>query len=197
MAAIEDSGVRGVVTGLCIHTNHNKDITTENKPTVQVSFQGFVGDSHSGLTRNACVRVKQQYKKGTVIRNTRQISIVSDEELVAIAAALDIPAVKPEWLGANLSLSGIPDFTKVPPASRLLFSSGASLVIDVENEPCKYPAEVIDQHHPGAGRLFVKNAIGMRGVSAWVECEGKISLNDSVELHIPAQRSWSANSSGK
>ena len=122
MTVIEDSKYRGVVKSLCIHTDKQKDISTTPSDAVNVSFAGFEGDSHTGLTRQACVRVKKQYQSGTVIRNTRQISIVSAEELQKIAEAMNIALIQPEWLGANLCVDGIPDFTHVPPASRLLFS---------------------------------------------------------------------------
>ncbi len=190
MAVITDSGCRGVVSSLCIHTNENDNITTVARDSVDVSFSGFDGDSHTGLTRKSCVRVKRQYEVGTIIRNTRQVSIVSIEELQEIANAMGLASIEPEWLGANLCLSGIPDFTKIPPATRLLFSSGACLVIDVENEPCKYPAEIIEKHHPGAGKLFVKSAVGIRGVTAWVERQGKIGKGDGVEVHVPPVSAW-------
>lgn len=192
MAVITDSGCRGAVSSLCIHTNENNNISTVARDLVDVSFGGFDGDSHTGLSRKSCVRVKRQYKVGTTIRNTRQISIVSVEELQTIADNMNIEAIQPEWLGANLCLSGVPEFTKIPPATRLLFSSGACLVVDVENEPCNYPAEIIEQHHPGSGKLFVKNAMGIRGVTAWVEREGKIERGDTVEVHVPPQRLWNA-----
>ena len=193
MAIITDSGCRGVVSSLCIHTNENNNITTVARDSVNVSFGGFDGDSHTGLTRESCVRVKRQYKVGTTIKNTRQISIVSADELQTIATNINIPSIQPEWLGANLCLSGVPEFTKIPPSSRLLFSSGACLVVDVENEPCKYPAEIIEQQYPGAGKLFVKSAKGIRGVTAWVEREGAIKQGDTVEVHIPPQRHWHGN----
>ena len=190
MAVIKDSGSRGVVDSLLIHTNANDDITTVPIDSVNVSFAGFDGDSHTGLTRESCVRVKRQYPVGTVIRNTRQISIVSQEELQSIAQTMKLSGIQPEWLGANLCLSGIPELTKVPPASRLLFSSGATLVVDVENEPCKYPADIIDEHYKGAGKLFVKSAMQRRGVTAWVEREGMINLRDTVEVHVPKLHHW-------
>lgn len=190
MAIINDSGCRGAVVSLCIHNNENNDITTVPRDSVNVAFAGFEGDSHTGVTRKSCVRVKKQYPINTVIRNTRQISIVSQEELQAIAAAMNIDMIKPEWLGANLCLSGIPDFTRIPPSSRLLFKSGAALVVDVENEPCKYPADIIEKHYPGSGKLFVKIALNRRGVTAWVEREGAIGLNDVVEVHVPVQHQW-------
>ena len=113
---------------------------------------------------------------------------MSAEELQLIANAMNLPGIQPEWLGANLCISGIPDLTKIPPSARLLFSSGASLVVDVENEPCKYPAEIIEKHHPGFGKSFVKSAVGMRGVTAWVERQGTIRQGDGVEVHVPLVR---------
>ena len=127
---------------------------------------------------------------GTTIRNTRQISIVSDEELAKIAERLGISHIKPEWLGANISLSGVPDFSCVPPSARLLFAGGVSLVIDAENEPCQYPADIIDKYFPGSGKRFVKNAMGIRGATAWVERDGTLKKDESVAIHLPRIRQW-------
>jgi len=190
MTVITDSGCQGVVKTLCIHEQDNKDISSVAQDTIAVTFEGFTGDSHSGLTRKSCVRVKRQYQIGTVIRNTRQISIVSEEELSLIAERLSIPAIKPEWLGANICVSGIPDLTCIPPSARLLFSGGVSLVVDAENEPCQYPAQIIDSYHPGSGKLFVKNALGCRGITAWVEREGILQCTETVDVHIPRVRQW-------
>lgn len=104
---------------------------------------------------------------------------------------MGLPEIKPDWLGANLCLSGIPDFTQIPPATRLLIGDQVSLVVDVENEPCKYPANIIDKHHPGFGAQFVMSAMHVRGVTAWVECGGVITKGDLVAVHTPPQNSWS------
>lgn len=189
MAILIDSGMRGSVSALLVHQhNENDDITSEPIGSVQVSFAGFAGESHSGLTRKSCVRVKRQYPIGTEIRNTRQISIVSDEELQVIADALDIGNLPPQWLGASLSLCGIPDFTSLPPSTRLMFEGGVSLVIDMENEPCFHPGQVISSYHPDKGKLFVKQATGRRGVTAWVEREGVLSSGEGVAVHVPKIR---------
>jgi hypothetical protein len=70
----------------------------------------------------------------------------------------------------------------------LLFTGGAALVVDMENAPCAFPGRVIDQFHPGKGKQFTKAALHRRGVTAWVEREGRIELGDEVALHIPPQR---------
>jgi MOSC domain-containing protein YiiM len=173
---------------ILINSTPDEDLSSSRIPSVKMSYEGLEGESHSGLVRLSCVRVRHQYKEGTEIRNTRQISIVSVEELAAIADSIGIPELEPEWVGANLLVSGIPDFTKIPPSTRLIFASGASLVIDLENSPCKYPGEIIDRHHPGTGSLFAKAAYGRRGVTAWVEREGHINAGDSIKLHIPPQQ---------
>jgi hypothetical protein len=192
MAILKKTALRGRVDALLLHRTGRDDITSESVDSVQASFAGFEGESHSGLTRESCVRVKQQYPVGTSIRNTRQISMVSLEELQQVAKALDIAAIAPAWLGANIGVSGIPDFTSLPPSSRLIFEGGVSLVIDMENEPCVYPARVIDGHYPGHGKHFVKHAKGRRGITAWVEREGQLSHGEFFTVHMPSTRPYPA-----
>lgn len=196
MAILRPTKIEGKVHTVLINGTPDKDITTTRVGSVNVSYAGFDGDWHTGLTRASCVRVRRQYPEGTEIRNTRQISIVSLEDLKAISRAMGVPALEPEWLGANILLSGIPDFTLVPPSSRLIFSGGTSLVVDMENEPCKYPAEIIEQHFPRVGDIFVKSALNRRGVTAWVEREGTISESDTISLHVPPQRIYDFRQEG-
>jgi MOSC domain-containing protein YiiM len=173
---------------ILVNSTPDEDLSSSRISSVQVSYEGLQGESHSGLVRSSCVRVRHQYPQGTEIRNTRQISIISTEELAIIADTMGIEELKPEWLGANLLVSGIPSFSQIPPSTRMIFESGASLVVDLENSPCKYPGEIIDRHHPGFGSLFAKAAVGRRGVTAWVEREGHINTGDSIRLYIPPQR---------
>ena len=181
--------IHGTVTGLFVNRDRSASLESEAISEASATYEGFTGEAHSGLTRPSCVRVRRQYpERGTEIRNTRQITILSDEELAEIATRLDIPAVKPEWLGANMTLKNIPDLTMLPPSSRLVFEGGASLVVDIENGPCKYPAEIIESHNPGHGLAFPTKALGLRGVLAWVEKTGAITMSETCRLHIPPQR---------
>ena len=173
---------------ILVNSTPDEDLSSSRVASVEVSYAGLQGESHSGLVRSSCVRVRHQYPQGTEIRNTRQISIVSTEDLAIIADNMGIAELKPEWLGANLLVSGIPNFSQIPPSTRMIFGGGASLVVDLENSPCKYPGEVIDQHHPDFGKLFAKAAVGRRGVTAWVERQGQINSGDSIQLYIPPQR---------
>ena len=84
----------GIVTHVMV--GHDKRTLESNRvPRVQVTFEGFVGDQHIGLTRRSDVRVPH-YPRGTIIRNTRQVSMLSLEEMADIAAALQLPEVLPE-----------------------------------------------------------------------------------------------------
>jgi len=157
-----------------------------------LSFAGIAGEAHGGRTRPSCSRVVAQHPKGTEIANVRQLSVLSVEDLAAIAAEMGVARLDPAWLGASLVIEGIPDFTHVPPSSRLQAPSGATLVIDMENRPCHLPARVIDAHLPGRGRAFKAAAQGRRGVTAWIEREGRIAMGDTLRLHIPDQRAWAA-----
>ena len=154
------------------------------------SYAGFDGDFHAGLTRPACVRVRNLHLKGTEIRNARQLSILSAEEMAQIAEAIDLPSLDPTLLGASIILEGIPDFTFVPPASRLQSADGTTLVVDVENGPCNLPAREIENETPGHGKGFRAAALGKRGVTAWVEREGPLAIGDELRLFVPDQPVW-------
>lgn len=188
MAIINKSALSGSVASVLLNDDGETDLTTKAVGSITLDYGGVVGDAHYGLTRSSCARVLQQYQKGTEIRNTRQVSILAQDELQKIADKIGIDQIQPEWVGANLVLEGIPRLTELPPSTRLIFSSGASLVVDVENGPCKFPGEIISQHHPEAGKLFPKAALGLRGVTAWVERVGEISQQDTVEVHLPPSR---------
>ena len=151
-------------------------------------FTGMEGDCHGGLTRKSDSRMLKQYVRNTEVRNARQVSIVSAEELAEVATHMGIPAILPDWVGANLVIRGIPDLTLLPPSTRLQFPSGAMLVVDAENHPCRYPADIIAKHHPDATKGFIPAAMHKRGLVAWVEAEGMIHTGDKIRIWVPPQR---------
>lgn len=155
---------------------------------VQVTFEGFVGDQHAGLTRFSDVRVPH-YPRGTVIRNTRQVSMLSLEEMADIAAALQLPEVLPEWLGGNLAFRNIPFLSMLPLSTRIFFPDDAVLVVDAENLPCTGPGKVIQHHFPSIPKLvqaFPKAAMHKRGLVGWVERVGYINEGDTVSVQLPS-----------
>ena len=188
MAVLEKSKLFGKVDMLLISPNRQTGLEKSQADFVDVVFDGLLGDCHAGRTYKSNSRLLKQYKRGVPIANTRQVSVLSVEQLADIAGLLGIDHLKPEWVGANLVTSGIPDLTYLPPSTRMMFSSGATFIVDGENAPCRYVSDVINKHHPGKGDRFPKVARGKRGVVAWVEKEGRISRGDDIELHIPPQR---------
>jgi MOSC domain-containing protein len=190
MPALKPTEFTGTVTWLGFVADRAARLGSDSVEKIDVSFAGFARESHAGLTRAADSRVRLQYPKDTEIRNTRQFSIVSAEELAEIAAAMGLEAFDPVWIGASMVVKGIPDFSLVPPSSRLQFTSGATITVDMQNRPCVLPAPEIDRKFPGLGKKFKPAAEGLRGVTGWVEREGVIRLGDSLRLHVPDQPGW-------
>ena len=116
---------------------------------------------------------------------------VSAEEMADVAAALDLAAEwNHAWVGASVVLEGIPDFTHLPPSSRLQGPDGVTLVVDMINHPCQEPAVTIAKATGGRGKAFKTVARDRRGVTAWVEREGRLRIGDEMRLHVPDQRPW-------
>jgi hypothetical protein len=191
MSVLNPSSVTGRVVAVLVNPDRKAGLAARRVERVAAGFAGFNGEAHGGLTRPSCSRTLKQYPRGTTIRNTRQISILSAEEMAAVGAAMGLDGpVAPEWIGGNLLLDGIPRMTELPPSTRLIFASGASLVVDLENLPCRQSADGVEAHRPGFGKGFVKAAMGRRGLVAWVEREGAIAVGDAVAIHVPRQRIW-------
>jgi MOSC domain-containing protein YiiM len=168
------------------------DMESEPRSDVQVSFEGFEGDRHSGLTMHSNSRTPH-YPRGTEIRNSRQVSIVSLEELITISAEMNLPRLQPGWLGANLCLSGIPRLSQLPMGTHLFFSDGTVLVVEGENKPCTTAGKAIAAHFPeqvGLAGQFPKAGLGLRGVVAWVEKPGVIRPGDHFTAQIPEVRPY-------
>ncbi len=152
-----------------------------------LTYGGIVGDRHEGVVRPSNSR-EPWYPRGTPMRNERQISILSAEELAEVAAMLNLSRVAGEWVGANLILSGIPHLTQLPPRSLMMFPSGATIRIDGDNDPCRKTGKTIAAHNEGRADIefgFVRAAMGKRGLVGWVEREGVIRPGDEVKV-----RTW-------
>lgn len=190
MPALKPTDIIGEVVWIGQVADRDASLRSDTLAEALLTFAGIPGEAHGGLTRPSCSRVVSQHPKGTEIRNVRQLSIMSEEELAVISAACGMAALDPALTGASLVVRGIPDFTHLPPSSRLQLPDGATLVVDMENRPCHLPAKVINADHPGAGDTFKTAARGKRGITAWVEREGRVRVGDAVRLHVPDQRAW-------
>jgi len=190
MPALIPSPFIGKITWLGRVPDRDAALEAQAAKTLIARFDGPGGEAHGGLTRPSCSRVQAQHPRGTTIRNVRQFSVLSEEEVAEIASRMGLATLDPALLGATMVVSGIPDFSRVPPSSRLQGPDGVTLVVDMENRPCQLPARPIESRHPGFGARFKAAANGRRGVTAWVEREGQLNVGDAVRLHVPDQRVW-------
>ncbi len=159
---------------------------------------GIKGDNHSGF-RTADVREKDFIKFGlpkrTEIVNLREFSAVSVEEMKEVTEAMGIPEIPIGSIGENLIISGIPNFTQLPIGTKLFFKKDgnpqmAVLIISGENTPCTVAGEAIQENYPETEKLralFVKHALGKRGVVGSIFCSGAINKGDIVIARIPRQ----------
>lgn len=190
MPALKPTAFTGRISWLGVVRDREAQLASDPVPELVARFAGPEAEAHGGMTRPSCSRVLAQYRRGTTIRNTRQFSVLSAEDLAQIAARMGIAALDPALLGASLVIDGIPDLTHLPPSSRLQAEGGATLVVDMENRPCDLPAKPIEAQHTGFGAKFRRAAQGRRGITAWVEAEGILRLGQIVTLHIPDQPVW-------
>lgn len=190
MPALKPTDFTARIVWLGANPDRSAGLPSRSLDSMALGFGGYAGETHAGLTRPSCSRVTSQHQRGTEIRNVRQLTVLSVEELAATAADMGVEALDPALVGASLVIEGIPDFTHVPPSSRLQGPDGVTLVIDMENRPCHLPAKPIDAEGPGHGKAFKAAAQGRRGVTAWVEREGVLSVGDELRLHIPDQPVW-------
>ncbi len=192
MPALKPTDVWGEVVWLGVQRVPVEKLVIRAEPLdeMPLSYAGFAGEVHGGVTRPACSRVLAQHPTGTEIRNVRQLSLVSAEEVAEVAAALGMERIDYAWLGASAVISGIADFSHLPPSSRLQGPDGMTLVIDMQNRPCQEPAVTMAKATGGQGKMFKPAAEGKRGVTAWVEREGVLRVGDRLRLHVPDQRAW-------
>jgi hypothetical protein len=150
---------------------------------LDLDFGGAIGDRHHGETMQAGVRQKKLFESGTEIRNLRQISIVDRGELTRVAAALGIDEIDPGVIADNIYTSGIDDLTSLAPMTRLEFSGGAMLLLGGENYPCTIAGAMVNRAHGARTESFPKAAMGLRGVTAWVERPAPIRPGDLITVH--------------
>jgi MOSC domain-containing protein YiiM len=124
---------------------------------------------------------------GSIIANTRQVTIVSAEECAALAGLLGIAQVDPALLGANLMVQGLPALSSLMPATRLQFPCGATIFVTDQNQPCRHPGRLLALQ---CGRselqfVFPRVAGGRRGLVGIVEREGVVRTGDRFMVIEP------------
>lgn len=178
-----------------VHAGSNDDLSKDEHATIQVEFDGVVGDRHRSYVRESWPGDKQP--EGTKRRNERQWSAVSVEELAELTDEMDLSEpLHPATLGANLCLQGISELSRLPKGTLLKFPSGAELLVEEYNPPChdmgKQLADKYTTQSGGAlaSTAFPKAAKLTRGVVGVVEVSGTISAGDDVTVELYETPSW-------
>jgi hypothetical protein len=158
---------------------------------LQLGFDGIDGDFHAGATRRSGGR-EPWYPRGTEMRNERQLSIVGADELAVIAERMGLAEIKPEWIGANLLIEGVPHLSMLPSGTLLFFKGGVTIKVDAQNGPCRIAGRSIAKNAAmadiEAGALaFPKAAKRLRGLVAWVEKPGSITVGEEISVRVPEQ----------
>ncbi|RWC31315.1 MAG: MOSC domain-containing protein [Mesorhizobium sp.] len=158
---------------------------------LRLGFNGIDGDFHAGATRRSGGR-EPWYPRGTEMRNERQLSIVAAGELAVVAQRMGIPEIKPEWIGANLLIEGLPHLSMLPSGTLLFFKGGVTIKVDAQNGPCRIAGRSVAENagmadREGGALLFPKAAKRLRGLVAWVERPGRITTGEEISVRVPEQ----------
>ena len=164
---------------------------TEPVAELALGFDGIADDVHAGQTRRSGGR-EPWYSRGTEIRNERQLTLVAADELAEVAGRMGLAELRPEWIGANLVIDGVPYLSMLPAGTLLFFKGGVTLKIDGQNHPCRLAgrsvAERAGMADIEAGALaFTKAAKRLRGLIAWVEKPGTIVDGEEISVRVPEQ----------
>ncbi len=172
---------------------------TKQVDLLMLTIEGVRGDRHYGVSTPSGGRFTTLYAKGTAVRNNRMWSAISPTEVAQIDTNLGLEGrLKPEHLGVNFLIDGIPQLTQLPPMTYLVFSSDQTgfkpgqaedvvLVVYAEALPCVVVGEGIglelgDESIKGR---FPKAAIGIRGTTGWIEKSGIIRPGQAVYALTP------------
>ena len=178
-----------MATLVSLHTGNKEDLSKGACESVRAELDGLVGDKHRGPSREAYAGDDEP--PGTIRRNERQWSGVSVEELDVIRERLDLDRpLSPSTLGANLCVEGIEDFSDLPKGTKLVFPSGAVLLVEENNPPCIDMGEQVAAKYgtnsgtPLAPKDFLRPAVGRRGVVGIVDVAGDICAGDEITVKV-------------
>lgn len=180
-----------ILTGkiVSVHLGNNDDLSKQQRASLSAEIGGFAGDKHQGHSRETWQG--EWEPEGTTRRNERHWSGVSVEELAHITQRLELTEpLSPTTLGANICVAGIAEFSHLPKGTKLLFPSGAVLLVEEYNPPCADMGARIAATYssrsskPLNGQSWLRPAAGRRGVVGVIDVPGEIHVGDEVEVRI-------------
>lgn len=174
---------------ISLHVGNKTDLSKQPQASLRAEIGGFAGDKHQGPVRKTWEG--EWEPAGTIRRNERQWSGVSTEELDYITQRLELTEpLSPATLGANLCVAGIPEFSLLPKGTRLVFPSGAVLLVEEYNPPCSDMGAQIASNYstrstqPLTDKTWLRPASGRRGLVGVIDVPGEIRAGDEVEVRV-------------
>ncbi len=165
-----------------------KELETFPRDALTINWDGIENERHAGVTRPSS-GLEPWYQRGTTMRNYRQISLISVEDLSNIATTLNLPKIEAGWLGNQIVIEGIADLSLLPPRTILFFEGGVSLRVDGYNAPCRFAGKSVAIRYPERDQTaleldFVKAGQQKRGLVAMVERPGTITAGEQVTARL-------------
>ena len=173
-----------------------ENLVKQPRSSLQAELYGFVEDRHGSFERESW-GVGDKQPAGVIRRNERQWSAVSLEELASITREMNLTEpVSAASIGANLCISGIPNLSQLPKGTIFKFPSGAELMVEEYNPPCKGVSKKIASLHttisgePLKENAFSEAAKFSRGLVGVIEVAGEINEGDQFEVFIYEPPRW-------
>lgn len=173
------------------------------KPVEKLEFttEGIFGDRHFGYEVSSGGRFQTLYQRGSIVRNNRQWSAISTNELEEIGKNLGIEEkLTAELLGINLLIEGIDKLSLLKPMTYIALSQCANfkpkrnedavLVVYAEAIPCKIAGKALVEPFGDTsleGR-FMRAANFKRGTTGWVEKGGIVMPGYYAHILTPTGR---------
>ncbi|HLC66144.1 MAG TPA: molybdenum cofactor sulfurase [Candidatus Nanoarchaeia archaeon] len=195
---------RGAVVGTYVSAHPDRAYIGDDyfvtKPVTDLAFdlEGAIGDRHHGLSTVSGGRFSTLYARDTTVRNNRQWSAISPEEIQNIAAGLEVSELTPQLLGINLLVEGLGSVSQLPPMTYLIFSpeqgdfrpqrpDDVTLIVYGEALPCRIAGKALVEPYQRQDleSAFPKAAMGKRGTTGWVEKGGIVQPGHAVYALTP------------
>ena len=168
----------------------------EDQESIDFAIDGIVGDRHRGPTRR-CWEQTDKQPGGTERRNERQWSAVAQEDLDLVSERLSLAApLTAGDVAVNLSIAGVPDFSRLPRGTVLQFEGGVVLMVEEYNPPCSRMSRFVAETYQAQGgdalgdSAFIEASKFCRGVVGVDEVPGTVAVGEAVSVKPEVLPKW-------
>jgi hypothetical protein len=179
------------VVWLGVTPDRSAALQSAPREVCSLSFAGPEGEDHAGLTRPSDSRVWRNTRaapRSGTCGNCPSCRRRTSRPSRRYGPCRPLP---PIVFGATMVLRGIPDFTRIPPSSRLQDEdSGTTLTVDMENRPCHLVSKEIEALASGLRQGLQTGGHGAARRDGLGGAGGRDQAGRPLRLHIPDQPEW-------